>query len=81
MVGPNITKRMPKKRKKPDLTGEEQILSLLKDTRRRIQKMTAGITTKRAVERQEKRPRSPSPRKIGGLIKPTSRKPKSKRIK
>jgi len=87
MVGPNITKRMPKKKKiipKPDFSDpgqrKEQIAYLeqeLRNTSNHIKRITRKVKTDKALERQEKRDRSgKSRRKSGGLIKSTSRKSK-----
>jgi hypothetical protein len=92
MVGPNITKRMPKKRKetsdmpKPDFNDpgqrKEQIAYLkqeLRNTSDNLRNMTRKLKTDAALERQKEKDRSgrsASPRKSGGLIKSKSRKPK-----
>ena len=92
MVGPNITKRMPKKRKEtpdipePDFSDpgqrNEQIAYLKQELRNasdNLRNMTRKYKTNKVLERQKERDRSgrsASPRKSGGLIKSKSRKPK-----
>ena len=92
MVGPNITKRMPKKRKEtpdipePDFSDpgqrKEHIAYLKQELRNasdNLRNMTRKYKTNKVLERQKERDRSArsaSPRKSGGLIKSKSRKPK-----
>ena len=92
MAGPNITKRMPKKRKEtsdipePDFSDpgqrKEHIAYLKQELRNasdNLRNMTRKYKTNKVLERQKERDRSgrsASPRKSGGLIKSKSRKPK-----
>lgn len=92
MVGPNITKRMPKKRKEtsdipePDFSDpgqrKEHIAYLKQELRNasdNLRNMTRKYKTNKVLERQKERDRSgrsASPRKSGGLIKSKSRTPK-----
>ena len=88
MAGPNITKRMPKKRKetsdipKPDDNSDlgqhiAYINQGLRNAEVNLRNITRKYKTNKVLERQKERDRSgKSRRKSGGLIKSKSRKSK-----